>query len=131
MKRTAGYTTPLMAKKAKEFGVSLAGRPDIVIALKDVLKRKERKLAEVFVDGYNAAQRAMDMEYDYYDDWELSEPLRVASQRVAKRYAMDNDLLILQPAYGHSDAALPRGEHSCQNGGPCLCGGNCGCGGSR
>ena len=125
------YSAAQMVKAAGRFGAALAGRPDIVIAVKDALKKKDRKMAAEFVKSYNAAQYSMDMDYADYEDWSPSEPIRVASQRVARRYAMDNDLLILQPAYGQSDAALPRGEHSCQNGGPCLCGGNCGCGGSR
>ena len=131
MNRKALYNEAHMLRAAGRFGAALAGRPDIVIAVKDVLKKKSRKMADVFVKNYNEAQYSLDMEYSHYDDWEPSKPIRVAAQRVAKRYMMDNDLLILQPAYGQSDAALPRGEHSCQNGGPCLCGGNCGCGGSR
>ena len=125
------YRAPDRVRAAGRFGASLVGRPDIVIAVKDALKKKDRKMAEEFVKNYNAAQSSMDMDYSDYEDWEPSPAIRLASRRVARRYAMDNDLLILQPAYGHSDAALPRGEHSCQNGGPCLCGGNCGCGGSR
>jgi hypothetical protein len=38
--------------------------------------------------------------------------------------------LMLQPDYGHGDAAVPGDEeyHPCQHGGPCQCGGQCSCG---
>ena len=39
--------------------------------------------------------------------------------------------LMLQPDYGHGDAAVPGDQeyHPCQHGKPCQCGGQCGCGG--
>ena len=46
------------------------------------------------------------------------------------RHAFSGSPLMLQPDYGHGDAAVPGDEeyHPCQNGGPCQCGGQCGCG---
>ena len=45
-----------------------------------------------------------------------------------RRWAFSGSPLMLQPDYGHGDAAVPGDEeyHPCQNGGPCQCGGQCG-----
>ncbi len=46
------------------------------------------------------------------------------------RAAFNSGPLMLQPDYGHGDAAVPGDQeyHPCQNGGQCQCGGQCGCG---
>lgn len=48
----------------------------------------------------------------------------------SRRWAFSGSPLMLQPDYGHGDAAVPGDEeyHPCQNGGPCQCGGQCSCG---
>ena len=46
------------------------------------------------------------------------------------RMAFSGSPLMLQPDYGHGNAAVPGDQeyHPCQHGGPCQCGGQCGCG---
>jgi hypothetical protein len=46
------------------------------------------------------------------------------------RAAFNSGPLMLQPDYGHGDAAVPGDQeyHPCQHGGPCQCGGQCSCG---
>ena len=48
----------------------------------------------------------------------------------SRRWAFSGSPLMLQPDYGHGDAAVPGDEeyHPCQHGGPCQCGGQCSCG---
>ena len=55
---------------------------------------------------------------------------KASSARVALRFASMVQPLMLQPDYGHGDAAVPGDEeyHPCQHGLPCECGGGCGCG---
>ena len=55
---------------------------------------------------------------------------RASVESVANRYGGGSPL-ILQPDYGHGDAAVPGDEpyHPCQHGLPCEGGGGCGCGG--
>jgi hypothetical protein len=54
---------------------------------------------------------------------------RASVEAVANRYGGGSPLM-LQPDYGHGDAAVPGDEeyHPCQHGQPCECGGGCGCG---
>ncbi len=49
----------------------------------------------------------------------------------SSRAAFNSGPLMLQPDYGHGDAAVPGDQeyHPCQHGKPCQCGGQCGCGG--
>jgi hypothetical protein len=48
----------------------------------------------------------------------------------SRRGAFSGSPLMLQPDYGHGDAAVPGDQeyHPCQHGGPCQCGGQCSCG---
>ena len=77
-------------KLLDQLGASLAGFPDVVILVKDALKKSRGgpPLAKIFVDGYNRGQRSLDFAWEgVYDDAEPSEPLRVADRKNLIRLA--------------------------------------------
>ena len=81
--------TAQQLKLLEQLGISLAGFPDVVLPVAKALKKSRggQRMAQVFLDGYNAGQRSLDMEYMDYEDWRLSDPLRLAQRKALIRLA--------------------------------------------
>jgi len=86
--------------------------------------------------SFDAAEKYMDRNfansgsYTEDDSGRMKPPRNPVSPR-RRRWAFNSGPLMLQPDYGHGDAAVPGDQeyHPCQHGKPCQCGGQCGCGG--
>lgn len=84
--------------------------------------------------SFKAAEKYMDQNFANSggystDDRGKARPPR-NPVRPRGRWAFNSGPLMLQPDYGHGDAAVPGDQEyrPCQHGGPCQCGGQCGCG---
>jgi hypothetical protein len=81
-------------------------------------------------DKYMSRNFANSGSYTEDDSGRMKPPRKPVKPGRGRRWAFNSGPLMLQPDYGHGDAAVPGDEeyHPCQNGGPCQCGGQCGCG---